>query len=233
MEEVQGERTTRRRPFQGPARGETEEGSGEGRQRAGGGEDRPLRGCRCFTRRAPLQAQESSDRRRAPREVHAPSFRTHRQPPDPSLEAAETDERGRRSVAEFVERDQSTEARHRLCRELSKGQRAVNDHPDRPLSAGIALLRVTDSLDDTTTQTKARSRQRSGIEKAIEELRQLPCRFDFSFLTVVAASCGDDDAPATLVTSPPAPQTDALFHYGFALRCLASDYAWIYDRPGY
>ena len=101
------------------------------------------------------------------------------------------------------------------------------------MSTGIALLSLAGAFHDPATQPGARQRQRRAVETAIEQLKRLPCRCDFSSLAVMMASCGEARAAVDLVTSPPAPQTDDLFHYGFALRRLTSDYAWIYDRPRY
>jgi len=126
----------------------------------------------------------------------------------------------------------------RLYDELNSSHLAIHGSSDYCIAAGFTMVNLADSFissdlnkfDLNTYPTRvSEHRQPDYCVRAVEKICEIPRRSHtgaegFDALGIVVVECRNDHSSVKLVSKPPAPSADEIFHYDQLIRRIAHIY---------
>src|SRR5205814_644052 len=124
-----------------------------------------------------------------------------------------------------------------LYDELRSSEATVHGSSEAALAVGTVLINMSQQFKSPLMRGQVTEhRQPSDAERVIEKIKELPRRsspseIGFDALSIVIVDClNDGETPVSLITTPPAPQSDDIFNYGRSIQRLAHLYEVRYGR---
>ncbi len=135
-----------------------------------------------------------------------------------------------------------SKARPRLYDELNSSHLTIHGAADQAIAVGLVMLNAAStfisparnkfdmSVNTPILNEHDQPHATMSVDAKVRELprRTRPGEEGYDALGIIAVHCRNDGSPVTVVTRPPAPSTDDIFHYDSMIRRALQQYDYLF-----